>query len=239
MEKVQFHSSDKRFSSQLRNAEDTQPLLGSNPPDSKRDLNGTAQQQTSGAANCITEHEENTSHAFLIFSSLFVVMVNIALLSMSSTSGHIQGRKFLVMPNGDKMVPCPDKPESPVCFDVVDYEGQTVYRSEGDKRYLNLRKCSKFASNTNALECKGEFLFAHNSTIYWFQRLYYDSAESTYSLVAGATSNTGDIKGALRVRHMLNSPYNWILGHEEVPPNDFPDSALYVRGTIVSEHCLP
>ena len=171
---------------------------------------------------------------FLVFSSVALAAINVFLLSVSTSVPPQQH----ILPNGDRMVPCSNNAENPVCFEVVDFHGLPVYRSDGKKRFLNMRPCPRSARNTEHLECSGEFLFAHNSSVYWFQRLYRDIRDNTYSLVGGATSEHGDMEGSLRVRHMLTSPYNWILGYEEVPPNEHPDTSLYVRGTISTERCI-
>lgn len=171
---------------------------------------------------------------FLVFSSVALTAINVFLLSVSTSVPPQQH----LLPNGDRMVPCSNDVNNPMCFDVVDFHGLPIYRSDGKKRFLNLRPCSKSARNSKHLECTGEFLFAHNSSVYWFQRLYRDIRDDTYSLVGGATSEVGDMEGSLRVRHMLTPPFNWILGYEDVPPNEHPDASLYVRGTIHTEHCV-
>lgn len=181
--------------------------------------------------NC--EHERlSTQLSYLVtaFSLLFVV-ANIGCLSAYYRGSHSDD---LVLPNGDHMSKCADRPQDLTCFEMHDLEGRTIYRSEGRKRVLALYKCGENAPETERHKCVGEYAFTHNTTLVWFHRLYFDKETNDYSLISGPVArDTRHIYP--RVRHMLSEPYNWIISYDAVPANDFPQSSLYVSGTVVVE----
>lgn len=166
----------------------------------------------------------------IAFSSILIVVVNIFLLSMSMTPPE----KHTKLPNGDKMIACNDKPGDPTCFDLIDYLERPIYRNDGEKRFLNMAPCSQ--NSSNHINCIGEYLFSYNSSVNWFQRLYLDTKDGTYSLISGTASANGNlIRNPLRLRQMLSPPYNVIIGYEDVPPNDHPETTLYVRGKVITD----
>lgn len=166
----------------------------------------------------------------LIFACALMTMANIACLSVSfHGSGTIVGTP---LPNGDHVLKCQDRPNDDACFEMHDYEGKTVYRSEGHKRVLSLYKCDSMAKETERFKCVGEYAFSHNSTLIWFHRLYLDKDTNTYSLISGPEAHDSRQRYP-RVRHMLHEPYNWVISYDAIPANDFPQSSLYVRGSVV------
>jgi hypothetical protein len=166
----------------------------------------------------------------LIFACALMTMANIACLSVSFRGSEgIVGTPF---PNGDHALKCQDRPSDDTCFEMHDFEGKTIYRSEGRKRVLELYKCDSVARETERFKCMGEYVFSHNSTLIWFHRLYLDKDTNTYSLVSGPEAQ--DSRQIYpRVRHMLDEPYNWVISYDAIPSNDFPQSSLYVRGSVV------
>lgn len=166
----------------------------------------------------------------LIFACALMTMANIACLSVT-----FRGSRAIVgtpLPNGDHVLKCQDRPKDDTCFEMHDFEGKTVYRSEGHKRVLALYKCDPMARETERFKCMGEYVFSHNSTLIWFHRLYLDKDTNTHSLVSGPEAHDGRQRYP-RVRHMLDEPYNWVISYDEIPANDFPQSSLYVRGSVV------
>lgn len=136
------------------------------------------------------------------------------------------------LPNGDHMVSCPDRPGDETCFQMLDFSGRTVYRSEGRKRVLGLHACDPLAAETERFRCTGEYAFSHNSTVTWFHRLYVDRFTGKFSLVSGPESRDKTVAYP-RVRHMLSEPYNWIVSHDPIPSDDFPLSSIYIHGNVM------
>ena len=155
---------------------------------------------------------------------------NTVLLYMNKQCGRVS-----VLPNGDMVVACQDS--DPSCFDVVDRSGRTVYRSNGRFRSMNLSPCSADAPRSLDEICLGEILFSHNATLLWYQRLYRNIRDQSLSLVSGARTENGDVRGDIKVRHMLSEPYNWVLGYDALPPNTHPQYDIYVQGTVRADQC--
>lgn len=166
----------------------------------------------------------------LVFACALMTMANIACLSVAFRSS--EGIVGTLLPNGDHVLKCPDRPFDDTCFQMHDFEGKTVYRSEGRKRVLALYKCDSTAQETERYKCMGEYAFSHNSTLIWFHRLYFDKETNSYSLISGPEARDKG-KTYPRVRHMLQEPYNWVISYDAIPTNDFPQSSLYVRGSVV------
>ena len=185
---------------------------------------------------------DNLSHSFArsitqlsVFVCVLMTMANISCFSAYYHSTHARKLDMLALPNGDHVSECQDKPRDKTCFEMHDFEGKTLYRSEGAKRVLALYKCNPRAHETEQYKCVGEYAFSHNSTLIWFHRLYWDKFSDTYSLVSGPDAPDSQLLYP-RIRHMLDKPYNWVIGYEHIPSNDFPHSSLYVKGKVVVDH---
>ena len=182
-----------------------------------------------------------SSGSMIIFVMVLMTMANIGCLCTfyrsadGFTSGQLLGRP---LPNGDHMVRCPDRPTDETCFQMLDYKGKTLYRSEGRRRVLALYECDPSATETERFKCVGEYAFSHNSTAIWFHRLYLDRVTEKYSLISGPESRDKRVAYP-RVRHMLSPPYNWIVSYDPIPGDDFPQSSLYVRGRVVVDTRVP
>ena len=167
----------------------------------------------------------------LLISMLFT-MANIGCLCAYYNSSFCHESPGTALPNGDHVASCPDRPGDENCFQMLDFSGRTVYRSEGRKRVLALHTCDPSAAETERFKCTGEYAFSHNSTVTWFHRLYEDRSTGKFSLVSGPHSRDRTVTYP-RVRHMLSEPYNWIVSHESIPSDDFPHSSIYVHGKVM------
>lgn len=94
--------------------------------------------------------------AIIVFS-LILLVTNTFLLSMSSAPSNSLG-----LPNGDRVEPCGD-----ACFQVVDYLGVPVYKSDGSQRSLPMRPCEH--------PCHGEYLFATTDNKHFSLQLLNDT----------------------------------------------------------------
>ena len=149
----------------------------------------------------------------LVIFSLVILVLNIFLMSMASLPEKMQ----VVLPNGDKVRECGE-----YCFEVVDYHGTPVYRSERHVRSLALRPCLAGGSS-----CKGEYLFSHDGEVFWSQQLH--EVNGTRSLIVSATTVEGKpISQAFKMRYMLQPPYNWIVSQADVPADSHPEEAIFV-----------
>ena len=172
----------------------------------------------------------------LTFLMILILFCNIGLLcSKAILFQDIEENKSIKQQliNGDVVRRCPDKSYDNTCFEVTDKDHHVIYRSDNDKRILNFYRCSPTAKETQRHKCLGEYAFSHNSTVIYYHRLYLDKHENKHSLVIGPENlHNRDIQFP-KVRQMLQYPYNWVIGFDDIPPDDFPEYQLYVKGQVM------
>ena len=94
-----------------------------------------------------SEHSDSThseQDSALIIFSLALLVLNIFLMGMSTAPME----SLPVLPNGDRVRPCGKS-----CFEVVDYMGVPVYKSNQGRRSIPLRPCEDEG-------CSGEYQFS-------------------------------------------------------------------------------
>lgn len=168
---------------------------------------------------------------------LLLLLCNIGILCSKALIFKETDKRNFALVNGDRVRKCPEKEYDGNCFEVTDTQNHVIYRTDNDKRILNFFRCSFSAPETETDKCMGEYIFSHNSTIVWYHRLYLDKINNKHSLIVGP-ENTEEYEIRFpKIRHMLQEPYNWIIGYEDIPPDDFPGHQLYVRGKVMVDSC--
>lgn len=172
-----------------------------------------------------------------VFVILVLLLCNIGILCSKAILFKEKEERNFALVNGDRVRNCPEKEYDGNCFEVTDTQNHVIYRTDNDKRILNFFQCSDSAPQTEKDKCIGEYAFSHNSSIVWYHRLYFDQEHNKHSLIVGPESlDNGEVKFP-KIRHMLQEPYNWIIGYENIPPDDFPLHQLYVRGKVMVDSC--
>lgn len=172
-----------------------------------------------------------------IFVILLLLLCNIGILCSKAIMFKEREEGNVALINGDRVRKCPEKEYDGNCFEVTDTQNHVIYRTDNDKRILNFFQCSYSAPETETDKCIGEYAFSHNSTIIWFHRLYFDKMNNQNSLIVGPENLDNGKERFPKIRHMLQEPYNWIIGYEDIPPNEFPGHQLYVRGKVMVDSC--
>ena len=182
-----------------------------------------------------TIHEKNNN--ILAVTLVVVLLCNIGILCSKSILFQERDARNYPLVNGDRVRQCPEKEYDGNCFEVTDTHDHVIYRSDNDKRVLNLFRCSPSAVETNNDKCLGEYALSHNSSIVWFHRLYFHQDTSTHSLIVGPENLKETGQRFPKIRQMLQGQFNLIVGQDDIPPNDFPDHQLYVRGKVMVDGC--
>ena len=172
-----------------------------------------------------------------IFILLLLLLCNIGILCSKALIFNETDKSNFALVNGDKVRKCPEKEYDGNCFEVTDTQNHVIYRSDNDKRILNYFRCSFSAPETANDKCMGEYIFSHNSTVVWYHRLYFDKITSKHSLIVGPENLNTEEYRFPKIRHMLQEPYNWIIGYEDIPPDEYPGHQLYVRGKVMVDSC--
>lgn len=169
----------------------------------------------------------STSNVVLLFC-LMITVANIAILSNTNRTSE----KNMQLKGGDHVQVCSEFPNDQTCFEVRDSGDRLIYRMNGGKRYIGFSECGTDAPETPSIQCIGELALSHMETSIWNYRLYKDKDTNSYSIVAGPhqVDLTDEV---FRVRHMLQSPYNWIISKEAIPQDRFPNYGLYIRGQFL------
>jgi len=173
----------------------------------------------------------------LTVTLLVVLLCNIGILCSKSILFQERDARNYPLVNGDRVRQCPEKEYDGNCFEVTDTHNHVIYRSDNDKRVLNLFQCSPSAVETNNDKCLGEYALSHNSSIVWFHRLYFHQDTGTHSLIVGPENLMETGQRFPKIRQMLQGQFNLIVGQDDIPPNDFPDHQLYVRGKVIVDGC--
>jgi hypothetical protein len=173
--------------------------------------------------------KNSTTNMFLLLCFL-ITTTNIAILSYH----HRADDHSNSLRGGDYVKECEDAPGDPTCYEVRDAKHHLIYRMHNGQRFLAFSQCSTDAPETHSLKCIGELSMSQLSTRFWNYRLYHDQGANEYSIVAGPhqVDLTDDF---YRVRHMLNSPYNWIISKEAIPQNLHPEFGLYIKDSVLFE----
>lgn len=172
-----------------------------------------------------------------VFILLLLLLCNIGILCSKALIFNETDKSNSALVNGDKVRKCPEKEHDGNCFEVTDTQNHVIYRSDNDKRILNFFRCSFSAPETEKDKCIGEYTFSHNSTLVWYHRLYFDQINNKHSLIVGPENVENEEYRFPKIRHMLQEPYNWIIGYEDIPPDEYPRHQLYVRGKVMVDSC--
>lgn len=173
----------------------------------------------------------------LAVTLVIVLLCNIGILCSKSILFQERDARNYPLVNGDRVRQCPEKEYDGNCFEVTDTHNHVIYRSDNDKRILNLFQCSPSAGETNNDKCLGEYALSHNSSIVWYHRLYFHKDTDTHSLIVGPENILETSQRFPKIRQMLQGQFNLIIGQEDIPPNDYPDHQLYVRGKVMVDSC--
>jgi hypothetical protein len=208
----------------------TDSMLGGDPSTLRTEVSSLEQfssNRHTGSRQGKSTVRGGATHVVLFFCFL-VTIANIAILSNTRRTEE----KQIELRGGDFVQECPDFPNDQTCFEVRDAQKRLIYRMTGGKRYIGFSECSGDAPETASDKCIGELAFYHKASSVWNYRLYHDGDTDTYSIVAGPhdVDLTDDV---FRVRHMLQSPYNWIISKEAIPQDKHPKYGLFIKGKFL------
>lgn len=194
---------------------------------------------SSGRQGCDAEKNLGKTIPALTSVIVLVLLCNIGILCSKVLIFRERDNHKFALVNGDRVRQCPEKEYDGNCFEVTDTQNHVIYRNDNERRILNFFRCSSSAPETEHDKCLGEYAFSHNSSIVWYHRLYYDEKNNKHSLIVGPENIQKDGKTTLpKIRHMLQSPFNWIISHEDIPADEFPSHQLYVRGKVLVDSCV-
>ena len=162
---------------------------------------------------------------------LFCFLISVANIAMMGNMHQIR-ENHSELRGGDYVQACPEYPKDETCFEVRDSGKRLVYRMGQGKRTIGFSTCSDDAPETPSLKCVGELAFSQQGSSIWNYRLYRDVDSNKYSIVAGPhdVDLTDDV---FRVRHMLHTPYNWVISKDAIPQDDYPKYGLYIKGQFL------
>lgn len=170
----------------------------------------------------------NSTTLVVLSICVILTIANIAVLG----NMHRATESNIDLKGGDHITPCLDQESPDTCYEVRDLDKKLVYQFRDGKRYIGFSECSHDAPETKIEKCIGELTFSYKASSVWSYRLYEDTSTNKYSIVAGphGADLTDDV---FRVKHMLQSPWNWIISKDAIPKDDYPEYGLYVKGKII------